>query len=433
MPTKRRMTTTGRDAGFHLLRGDPPLVFVIRGSRLYEIDRELYDALACGDTARTEEFVAAVDATVPCRRDVGNLEGPTALSLNVAQTCNMACEYCYADTGLFGGRARLMSREVAFAAIDHLVTHAPGKTVTVGFIGGEPFLNRELLHESVAYAVRRATGAGIKVRFSVTTNGSVLTADDLDLLREQAFAVTVSLDGGPRVHDRYRPLQNGKGSFARILAALGPLLAAPGEAKLTARATIGRDNLDVVGRVQALAALGFHEVGVSPVRTGPNPALVFRENDWAPFLKEMIAAAEMEWRDVCAGAGPRFANLWSAVTQIHRGSARPLPCGSAVSYVSVSAAGGFYTCHRTIDDARFGLGSVEDGLDVGARDAFVRTRLVERQEPCASCWARYLCGGGCHAEVIASGRMGCDFIRGWLEHCIRTYDDVSRRRPELLS
>jgi uncharacterized protein len=172
---------------------------------------------------------------------------------------------------------------------------------------------------------------------------------------------------------------------------------------------------------------------VSPVRTSPNPDLAFRQEDWAPFLREMVIAAEAEWHQVAAGRAPRFANLWSAVKQIHRGSARPLPCGSAINYVSVGADGRYFTCHRTIDDERFALGTVEEGPDSSARLDFIRSRHVDLQQPCSTCWARYLCGGGCHAEVISAGRMGCDFIRGWLEHCILTYDDVLRRRPELLN
>jgi uncharacterized protein len=38
-----------------------------------------------------------------------------------------------------------------------------------------------------------------------------------------------------------------------------------------------------------------------------------------------------------------------------------------------------------------------------------------------SCWARYLCGGGCHHEVIARGRPACDYIRGWLHYCLGAY------------
>lgn len=417
----------------HLLPGEPPLVFVPAGSRLYEIDRELQAALTAGSQDALARFDAAIGESAPLGRDVGDLEAPHSLSLNVAQACNLGCGYCYADKGQFGGRARVMAREVAFAAIDRLIDDAGGERVTLGFIGGEPFLNPDLIHAAVDRASRRAAEAGIRIGFSVTTNGTALTSGDLDLLRAHPFAVTVSLDGDAETHDRHRRRHDGTGTFAAILEKLAPLLASPGKAKIAARATVARDDLRVNDRIEALTALDFHEAGVSPVRTGPNPDLALRTEDWPIFLAEMIAAAEAEWRRVAEGGEPRFANLWSAVKQIHRGSARPLPCGSAISYVSLSADGGYFTCHRTIDDRRFALGTVATGPDQAARQEFVRQRHVDRQEPCSSCWARYLCGGGCHAEVVDAGRMGCDFIRGWLEHCIRAYDDVQRHRPDLLT
>src|SRR4029077_17120148 len=101
------------------------------------------------------------------------------------------------------------------------------------------------------------------------------------------------------------------------------------------------------------------------------------------------------------------------------------------TYVSVSAQGEYFTCHRTIDDARFSLGSTANGLSLQQRESFLHARNVDRQEPCRTCWARYLCGGGCHAEVLSAGRSGCDYIRGWLEYCLRFYNRALRAFPSL--
>src|SRR5262249_11242332 len=143
-------------------------------------------------------------------------------------------------------------------------------------------------------------------------------------------------------------------------------------------------------------------------------------------------AALLEWTRAQSGHGFRFSNLAIALKQLHRGSCKPLPCGAATNYVSVNAAGEYFTCHRTIDDRRFHLGDTADGLSLEARSHFAEARHVDQQEPCRSCWARYLCGGGCHAEVLTSGRSGCDYIRGWLEFCISLYPAVLTQRPDLL-
>src|SRR5206468_11935709 len=124
------------------------------------------------------------------------------------------------------------------------------------------------------------------------------------------------------------------------------------------------------------------------------------------------------------GKHPVFSNLATALKQLHAGYCKPLPCGSSANYVSLSARGDYFTCHRTVGNPRFNLGSLATGLSKMEREAFVRRRHVDLQEPCRSCWARYLCGGGCHAEVLTAGRNGCDFIRGWLEYCLRLYDEM---------
>ena len=67
------------------------------------------------------------------------------------------------------------------------------------------------------------------------------------------------------------------------------------------------------------------------------------------------------------------------------------------------------------------MGSLADGIDRDRQSSWLAERHVHRQEPCGGCWARYLCGGGCHHEVIARGRPACDYIRGWLHYTIQAF------------
>jgi uncharacterized protein len=409
--------------------GPSPLALAVEGSRLFGVDPDLF--------AELEEYLDVDGLATPRASGASacelELEAPTAISLNVAQSCNLACSYCYADEGRFGEKPGLMSFEVARAAIDRAFENAAGRRITIGFIGGEPFVNRRLIHRAVDYARWRAVEAGASVGFSVTTNGTLLTPIDLDLLRRHGFAVSVSLDGSAPVNDAFRRSRDGTSAFDRTMGALEPLLRDPGRAKIAARATLTRQDYRVSDRVRALRDLGFREVGVSPLRVSPTLGLSFRDEDWMPFLDEMTKAAEADWGSARVSGRFTFANVFSALKQVHVGHCKPLPCGSAASYVSVSARGEYFSCHRTVNDSRFQMGNVVDGLETAARKTFLRLRHVDLQEPCTSCWARYLCGGGCHAEVIVAGRSGCDYIRGWLEYCLRLYDRVLRERPDILS
>jgi len=415
---------------YHLVPGERPLVWLVGGSQLFEVARSDFDDLVAGDRAA---IASLGEVVVPGPAWPETPPGPpTAISLALAQSCNLSCSYCYADAGQFGGSARRMPVEVARRAVDTLVEGAGGRRVTLGFIGGEVLLHREALHAVVAYAEARAGAAGVPIAFSITTNGTLVTPADVALFRSHPFAVTVSLDGGRDANDAHRRSRRGEGSFDRAVAGVADLLADPGRARVAARATVGRHDLAVHERVEALAAVGFTEVGVSPLRTGPDRDARFTPADWAPFLTEMVRAADAEVDRVAAGHPARFTNLSTGLREIHRGSARPLPCGSARSYVAVGADGDFWTCHRTVDQPGYRLGDVAEGLSTTARQAFLDRRQVDTQEPCRSCWARYLCGGGCHAEVDEVGREGCDHIRGWLDHCISLYAECQASHPEIL-
>jgi uncharacterized protein len=416
----------------HLVPGAKPLVFIVEGSRLYEISPDLFAGLAAGDESILKKFHEDVHGFGPeLDTSFENLVEPVSLSLNVAQACNLSCSYCCADEGRFGGAARMMEADVALAAIDRLLAGASGRRVTVGFMGGEPFLNRRLIYRCVAYALARGRELKTPVGFSITTNATLLTPADLDLMRRHGFSVSVSLDGIGTLNDRHRHDRRGSAS-EQALEAVRPLLDDPGSAKIAARVTVPRDDLRVLERVEALAKAGFHEIGVSPLRSSADPGLRLKGEDWPAFLAQMIRAADVEWDRVRHHGAWRFSNVAIVLKELHRGSRRPLPYGAANGYVSLGADGGYFTCHRTIDDPRHQLGNLDAGLDLEARIRFLKARHVDRQESCRSCWARYLCGGGCHVEVLAEGRTGCDYIRGWLDYCLGLYDNVLTDRPDLL-
>ena len=95
-----------------------------------------------------------------------------------------------------------------------------------------------------------------------------------------------------------------------------------------------------------------------------------------------------------------------------------------VSERPAAADGRWYACHRAVGDERFRLGD-NTGLDADRRRAFLLGRHVHAQESCSACWARYLCSGACHHEMRGRTVASCDFIRAWLDFCLRAYCELS--------
>jgi uncharacterized protein len=151
--------------------------------------------------------------------------------------------------------------------------------------------------------------------------------------------------------------------------------------------------------------------------------------DLAEMLAQMIACGRAFEASVIAGRRYPFLNMVTALKELHKGTHRPYPCGAGAGYLAVSADGGLFACHRFVDDAAGAMGSLTDGPDTMVRTNWLAERHVHFQSPCAGCWARYLCGGGCHHEVIHRGRPACDYIRGWLEYCLGAYVRLLEAAP----
>lgn len=411
-------------------------ILFVDGSRIYDLDRELRQMVTgtLDDKPGVALAVLAAHGLEPRRYiDNSSLTNPPlrALSLAVAQKCNLGCSYCYAEGGSFGGEPRNMPWEVAEAAVRRLLAGASaGERVNLSFLGGEPLVNRAIIRRATELATALAADAGVKIGFSVTTNGTLISADDAAFFERHGFAVTVSLDGVGDVHDRLRPLKSGLGSYARILANVRPLLACAQRMQVTARVTVTPRNLDLLTTLDEFIDLGFNSVGFAPMLASPTGKDQLREPDLGALLKQMIACGRGFETHAVAGKPYPFSNMMSALTEIHRGTHRPYPCGAGAGYLGVAADGALAACHRFVGDAAGAMGSLDEGVNLTLQNRWLAERHVHQQEPCRSCWARYLCGGGCHHEVIRRGRPACDFIRGWLDYCLGAYVRITEARPE---
>ena len=403
-------------------------LFVADGSRLFEADADLfaaYDAaMGKGGTAAIDELLRQAGLAGRPFIDDTPLSSPPlrALSLAIAQKCNLGCTYCYAQQGEFGGSAKNMPLDDALRAVDLLVgTAEPGARLNLAFLGGEPLVNRKVLRAATQRAVELTGSRGAKMTFSITTNGTVLTEDDGRFFEEHGFAVTVSIDGPREVHDALRPFKGGGGSYDAVMKRTAPLLKMQNRMQVSARVTVTPTNLSLRQTLDTFIAAGFHSVGFSPMLSAPTGEGEMQSEDLELMLGEMIDCGREFERASRSGRRFPFANMVNAMREIHRGTHRPYPCGAGAGYLGVSADGELAACHRFVGDEEGAMGSLDDGIDLTRQADWLTTRHVHRQEPCQSCWARYLCGGGCHHEVIRRGRPACDYIRGWLHYCLEAY------------
>jgi uncharacterized protein len=287
------------------------------------------------------------------------------------------------------------------------------------FIGGEPLLNRSMIRIATVYAKKQAAAAKVNIAFAITSNGTLMTADDAIFFEENAFAVTISLDGEKESHDRLRPFKGGKGSFDQIIDRIKPLLDIQQNMQVSARVTVTPENLDISETLDAFVALGFHSVGFSPLLNSSNGSGEMDELALQHMLGEMIACGLKFEQNTLSGQDYPFLNILNAFQELSKQTHRPYPCGAGAGYMGVSADGDLSACHRFVNEPKGSMGSLDKGVDDRLQNDWLSSRHVHTQNPCQQCWARYLCGGGCHHEVMEKGRSACDYIRSWLHYTIQ--------------
>ena len=430
-----------RSARLHLLSAfGHTHLFDVESGRVQPVPaaaaRALEASLDFGDISRAESMASAMGliASAGMPPPPPTSVPMKAISLAIAQKCNLGCSYCYAQQGDFGGKPKDMPETVARASVDRLLAGArAGERVSLAFMGGEPLSNRAALHAVTRYAAGQADRRGIKVDFAITTNATMLADDDIALFQRHAFTVTVSIDGIGAVHDAQRPFAGGRGSFARVASNLQRLVGTEQRRfTILARATVTPRNLDLPTALSGLLAMGVDSVMFTPLLSAPSPGQQMAPDDFATLLDQLECCTQMFRAEVAKGRLLPFANLTTMLVRIHQYRREHYPCGAGGGYLAASADGKLFACHRFVDDAEGFLGDVENGVSVVAQQHWLDTRNLQNQSPCPNCWARHLCAGSCHYDVLKAGRPACDYIRGWADSCLSTYAWLAQAHPVLL-
>ena len=369
----------------------------------------------------------------------------STLVLNVTSKCNLSCGYCYeyGEDRLVdeGTMPRFMDEATARESVEFMLAQAGDRdTVNLTFFGGETLLNFKLLRTTLEYARRRGTEEGKRVRFSLTTNGTLLRPEIIEWLVENEVGVTVSIDGPKDVQDKLRVLNNGAGSYELMAPKVKALLERHQGHQVAARVTLTRENLDIHRIFRHLTQeMGFSEVGFAPVTTSSCRSYALDEPGYDSMLRQFGELAR-DWLEHAVRDEPHgFSNIRESVQEIHRGFSKAYPCGAGLGLMGVATDGNVSLCHRFAGSAEHTLGSVTEGIDRGKQTDFLEANHIAYKPDCHSCWARPLCSGGCYHEAhtrygttTAPNLHYCDWIRSWTHTCLEIYGELAERNPAFL-
>ncbi len=349
-----------------------------------------------------------------------------ALCLHIAHDCNLKCRYCFAEEGEYHGRRALMSYEVGKKALDFLVANSGSRVnLEVDFFGGEPLMNWQVVKDLVAYGRSPEEPNNKRFRFTLTTNGVLLSDDIIDFANREMANIVLSVDGRKEIHDKMRPLAGGQGSYDLVIPKFKKVAESRNQTNYYVRGTFTHFNKDFAADVCHLADLGFEQISVEPVVAPDGEDYALVPEDIPELLSEYDKLAVEMVRRHKEGKGFNFFHFMIDLKGGPCVYKRLSGCGSGTEYLAVTPWGDFYPCHQFVGQESFLMGNVDDGItNTDIREQFKACNVYSK-EKCRNCFAKFYCSGGCaansynfHGNINDAYDLGCELQRKRVECAI---------------
>lgn len=145
----------------------------------------------------------------------------------VGAMCNIRCDYCYylEKAKLYRHTPRQeMSDEVLEAYIQQYIAAQEGQHVLFTWHGGEPLLRPIAFYEKALH-LQQQYAQGKTIENALQTNGTLITHEWAEFLKQHSFLVGISIDGTEEMHNKHRHARNGdeSGTWKQVMRGIAML------------------------------------------------------------------------------------------------------------------------------------------------------------------------------------------------------------------
>ncbi|HZG18621.1 MAG TPA: radical SAM protein [Herbaspirillum sp.] len=329
----------------------------------------------------------------------------TTVLVKVTGSCNLRCSYCYDyESTRFHQKISLdRTKSVLSSILENQ------DALNIAFHGGEPLLRPDFIRDIISFLEAEYKDEK-SLRYSLQTNGALLSADIVRFLKEKKFNVGISVDGFSRRSNQHRMMSNGKSSFdifQRLIADFGDFI----KSDCGILSVISRSSINEIPEfciwLQELGISGYSMAFMDATGRGHNlkheiPTPIEAVNLLSSIVR-LIRSGELSSLNVSL--------VTSAIDNLFNFQPRDFcnrgPCAAANEFVVLDAEGALRSCD-IIYHPIFKIGDIsslpkEDS--VFASRSWVSDRhiwLRDQGNECSTCSLFGLCGGTCAGKAISS-------------------------------
>ncbi|MDP6524858.1 MAG: radical SAM protein [Kiritimatiellia bacterium] len=309
------------------------------------------------------------------------------VTLSLTHDCNLACSYCYAGEK----RRTSMTTKVADRALDFAFSFDADE-VQLGYFGGEPMMEWELLQHATARAEELAADS-IKLKKTLTTNVTMMTPERAEWLKEHEFYLGVSIDGCRKMHDVTRPFVSGRSSFDACIKGLDIILSLIPDLEVI----VVPDPMSVQHLAESIRFM-IEDKKVHRVSVNPNFYTEWDDEALDGMKKAFEEIGEQYLAWYRSGMMPQVNFIdTKVITQLKEGYSCKDKCNFGEHEIAVAPSGRLYPCERLVatdDGGEMCIGNIFDGFDEKKRAAILSQRGNVNPD-CLSCSIRSRCMNWC--------------------------------------
>lgn len=312
----------------------------------------------------------------------------------VTKDCQLACKYCY----LVGKNEKeKMTWDIAKKAIDYILNNRqvfPETSVIWDFIGGEPFLEIDLIDKICDYIkteMYRLNHPWFNAyRFSHSTNGINYASKKVQnyiYKNHDHLSIGITIDGTKKKHDLnriWKDVTSERGSYEDVVKNIAIWINQ--FPTVGTKVTISNADIPYIREsVLHLYQLGIHEVNINCVFEK-----VWNEDDDKLFEEQLLQLAdeiidnELYKDYTCSFFSEQIGKPMDKIIQNQNW------CGAG-KMLAIDAAGNFYPCTRFAqyslrEKNAWIIGNVHDGIDKNKLRPFLSLdRCTQSAQECIDC------------------------------------------------
>lgn len=326
--------------------------------------------------------------------------------LRYTKRCNLSCSYCYAHSDLEPPTS--MSDDTVLHILHKLGNAYPETTINLSFHGGEPLL----MYRELALLAKKIRKASKNIHFYIQTNGTLVTKEVAQFLKDEDFNVGISLDGFTPDTNFHRCRNNGDSSLKQSLIGLDNLLSVgiiPG--MFTVVTSVNQYSL--LEHFDFYIQKGIKKFCFSPILySGKAAGSIYNVNidDLIETNVELIRKMDSinsKYSDIHDYVSEmNSCNLLCNLSSLNIHNLCTLsPCGAGRTMLGFDIDGSFYSCDYFIGTSEFKIGNIFEVKDIKntVYKSILAQGLLNRNvnsiKECSMCIWKNLCTYHCASDA----------------------------------